>query len=261
MNHAFEQDLALARGLARIASEVALSQLRYGITTSLKADGTVVTEADLEVERCVIAHLAKERPADGVLGEEFGARGEALRRWIIDPIDGTFNLVAGRPDWGTHIALMLGDEVVVGVITRPELDRVWWARRAGGAHRGKLSSPAASVKLHVSDIDKLENSRVSVWNDALDEAQTRLRQHTIWVEPNLNNALELAEGSLEVLIDPTGKVWDNAPAVILVEEAGGRFSDAQGGRRIDAGCARYSNGRVHEQLERILDGASRQAAD
>jgi len=115
-----DADLQLAIRLADEASAVALEIFATGVETRRKADGTVVTEAGLAVERMLCAALALARPDDAVLGEEFGAAGDATRRWILDPIDGTKNFVAGRSDWGVHIALEARGEVIVGVVTLPD---------------------------------------------------------------------------------------------------------------------------------------------
>jgi histidinol-phosphatase len=80
----------------------------------------------------------------------------------------------------------------------------------------------------------------------------RLKRSATWVEPDLDAILRLAEGEIEAVIDRLGKPWDHAPAVVLVQEAGGAFSDSQGGHRIDLGEGRYTNSLVHDQLDALL---------
>jgi histidinol-phosphatase len=251
---AYEDDLALALRIVGIASEVALHFLRRDVSPYRKLDGSLQTEADVEVERQILDLLAKERPDDALLGEEFGARGISSRRWIVDPIAGTSNFVEGKAEWGPQVALEDGGQIVVGVISRPLLHRRWWASRGGGAHAGDSSSSSPSAHIHVSRIAILAESRVSMWTPEPDGGVDRVKRGAIWVEPDLDDILKLAEGKLEAIIDPTGKPWDHGPAVILVEEAGGRFSDGRGGRRIDLGEGRYTNGLVDEQLDRLLAG-------
>ena len=154
-------DLALALRLADEASALALDLLMSGPHSARKLDGTVVTNADIAVERMLSATLASERPEDAVLGEEFGGASGAPRRWILDPIDGTRNFVAGRPVWGVHIALEHGKEVIVGVITRPARGTRWWAARSSGACFGSSTSQGAPASLHVSPQDSLTDARVS----------------------------------------------------------------------------------------------------
>ncbi len=139
-------DLALARQLGDMAGAIALGYFGTNVRRELKADGSPVTEADLAVERAVLDVLARERPDDGVLSEERGAvaRGETDRRWLIDPIDGTAPFLAGTAGWGTHVALEVGGEIVLGVITRPAEHRSWWATKGQGA----WTSPA--TRLNVS---------------------------------------------------------------------------------------------------------------
>jgi histidinol-phosphatase len=249
-----EDDVALALRLAAEASAVALQFFHRGIQPNTKADGTVVTEADLDVERLLIGELATLRPDDGILGEEFGQRGGSERRWIIDPIDGTASFVAGRSDWGVHIALEEDGEIVLGVVTRPVAGTRWWAQRAGGAFRSGVSSSAGQTRLRVSDQADLAGGRISSWwgrNGAPDE---RLRHLPGWVEPqDIDMILRVAEGNLEALVDCTpSAIWDRAPFVILVEEAGGSFHDHLGGRDLDQPGGRFTNGLVDAELAAIL---------
>jgi histidinol-phosphatase len=247
------EDLALARRLAELAARIALDYQRRGVVAEKKADGSVVTEADREVERALRAIVAAERPEDAMLGEELGASGESSRRWIFDPIDGTSNFVGGKPEWGNHIALEQDGRIVLGIITRPLLGRLWWATRGGGAHRAEISSSAAPVRIRVSTRSALREARVSLWAPATDARVVRLKRDASWQTPNLDAVLRVAEGELEAVVDPTAKPWDHAPGVIIVEEAGGRFSDRLGGSRIDLGEGRFSNGHVHAELVSALD--------
>lgn len=258
-------DLALAQELASAAAEIALDGLRRGVQADRKADGTEVTEADLGVERHLVEQLRQQRPDDAILGEEFGqqggsglgTQGASRRRWILDPIDGTANYVSGKPQWGTHVALERDGEIVLGVITRPAIGQRWWATRGGGAHRLDEGSPGDVKPLRVSTNDRLAESRIAVWADASSDIAHRVRAHALCAPCDLDAILELAEGRFEAVIDPTGKPWDHAPAVVLVEEAGGRFSDNRSGHRHDVGEGRFSNGAIHEALVRILDDGSR----
>jgi histidinol-phosphatase len=245
-------DLEFARQLAAVASELALDYFRRGVATQLKPDGSPVSEADVEIERRLRQLIGEQRPSDGVLGEELGETGSRERRWVLDPIDGTSNFVAGRPLWGTHVALEVGGEIVVGVITRPVLGASWWASRRGGAHRSDAGPVPSTRRLQVSRVRELRESRVTLWTHQDDPTIDQLNQHCRWVHPNLDALLRVAEGELDALVDRSGKPWDLAPAVVLVEEAGGRFSDRDGGRRLDLGDASFSNGLIHDDLGRLL---------
>lgn len=249
------EDLALGRRLAELAARMSLDHQLRGVVVEKKSDGSVVTNADREVERALREVIAVERPGDAVLGEELGESGASKRRWIFDPIDGTANFVDSRPEWGNHIALERDGRIVLGLITRPLVGRVWWATRGGGAHRSELWSAADPVRVRVSACSDLREARVSLWARDGDARVIRLKKRATWVTPTLDAVIRIAEGELEGVIDPTAKAWDHAPGVVIVEEAGGRYSDSVGGNRIDLGEGRFSNGHVHEQLAGVLDYA------
>jgi histidinol-phosphatase len=250
-----DDDLELALRLSEVAGEIALGFFAGEFTTTIKGDGSPVSEADLAVEEMLVETLARERPDDSVLSEECGAVGRASRRWILDPIDGTFNFVAGKPGWGTHVALEHDGEIVLGVITRPVLGAHWWAARGRGAHRVDAASPTEGTRLRVSDCTELAQSRVSVWAQP-NPLTERMRQRALWVEPHIDNLLGLIEGHVEAVVDAIGEPWDHAPRVILVTEAGGTFRDPDGGRRLDMRLGIYSNGHIDEQLDRVVAGAT-----
>jgi len=245
-------ELELARQLVGLASEIALHYFARGVPVDTKADGTPVTVADREIEQALVETLAQCRPSDAVIGEELGARGGASRRWLLDPIDGTFNFVRGNTEWGTHVALECEGCIVLGVITRPAQGLCWWATRGGGAYRSEMSAGSAATRLTVSNRAELCAGRVTVWTNELDPVVDHLRREADWVDPSLDAILHLAEGQLDAVIDRNGKLWDHAPAVVLVEEAGGRFSDSFGGHRIDLGEGRFSNGLIHDELSALL---------
>jgi histidinol-phosphatase len=253
-NPSVADDLELALLLADEASAIALDLFRRGVSAKQKADGTAVTDADLEVERLLSAALASERPGDAVLGEEFGGPGSAARRWIIDPIDGTMNFVAGRPDWGVHIALEDGGDIVVGVVTRPVLETRWWAGRACGAFVASATNAGEPTSLQVSSQESLAAARVSGWLVDGEPRKDRLRSLPAWVEPvDLDTIMRVAEGRLEALLDGTAsKIWDRAPLVVLVEEAGGRYQDLTGGKNLDLPGGLFTNSRIDAELDRFL---------
>jgi histidinol-phosphatase len=245
--------LLLAHQLADLADEISLGSFDHGVVATSKADGSPVTETDVEVERQLINVLAGVRPADGVVSEEGGRRPGSKRRWIIDPIDGTVNFVAGHPQWGTHVALEEDGEIVLGIVTRPVLGQRWWATKGGGAHHSDTGSGESDRTLRVSTCDVLAESRVTGWPPEPSPERAMLRKHAIWIEPDFTLLAQLLDGELDVIIARAGSIWDHAPGVILTEEAGGRFRDLDGGRRLDTGGGIYTNGRVDHQLLHVLD--------
>jgi histidinol-phosphatase len=240
-------DLELALALADAADAISLARFRTGLAVETKPDLTPVTEADRAVEAELRRRLAEERPADAVLGEELGTNGESTRRWIIDPIDGTRNYSRGIPVWATLIALEEAGKVQVGVVSAPSLARRWWAERGAGAF-------ANGERLHVSAVDRVEDAVLSFALDTpLPEIAGRA-WHVRGVGDFWAHML-VAEGAVDAAVDAIGvAIWDLAAVQVVVEEAGGRFTDLGGSRRIDGATAISSNGLLHDELLTALAG-------
>ena len=245
-----QNDLSLAHDLMDVASEIALRYFGDNNAVTKKPDGTPVSEADLAIESTLLNILKQERPNDAVFSEERGSVGKGHRRWTIDPIDGTRNFIAGNRSWGTHIALET-DEILLGIISRPLFPRRWWATLGGGAFVSSSNSREDGESISVSSKLKLADSRVSLWPPTFTSTIKDLQNKSHWIDPNFESILNVAEGSLEACIDATGKAWDLAPYVRIVEEAGGAFSDLSGNRSIDQGGC-FSNGQIHEELIRAI---------
>jgi histidinol-phosphatase len=220
-------DLALALALADVADAIALPAFDRGAAAVSKADGTPVTEADRAVERALRERLAAERPDDAILGEELGEAGGGARRWVLDPLDGTEWFARGIPVWGTLIALEEGGEPAVAVVSAPALRRRWWGVRGGGAHRD-------GRPIHVSDAGRVEDAFVAHANLYLGfevDADPLLRAARLSGGYESFLALMLcAEGAVDAAFAPRGFLWDLLPAQLIVEEAGGRFTDFDGHR-------------------------------
>jgi histidinol-phosphatase len=242
-----DRALAAAVAAARAAGAIALRYYRSGVEVTIKPDDTPVTQADREAEETIVSALGRVFPAWGFLGEEFGARGAADVRWIIDPIDGTKNFVRRIPVWATLLALEAGGEVVAGVIHNPVTGELYAARRGGGATLN-------GQPVRVSDVDDL-------WSATLLHAGLRLyRKAGVWDGlVRLIDATErqrgfgdylgytlVAEGKAEMYVEVDLKPWDLAPCKIVVEEAGGRFTDLAGVPTIYSGSALATNGRLHD---------------
>ncbi|MDW8339186.1 MAG: inositol monophosphatase family protein [Thermoleophilia bacterium] len=234
-------DLELALRLADAADAIALPAFRARLPVETKPDLTPVTEADRAVEAEVRRVLARERPQDAVLGEEQGASGAGARRWILDPIDGTRNFTRGIPVWATLLALEEEGAVRLGVVSAPALRRRWWAERGAGAY-------ADWEAIRVSRVARIEDAVLSFACD--DELPPIARQ--AWHARGFGDFwahVLVAEGAVDGAVETTGvEEWDLAALQVLVEEAGGRFTDFAGERRIDGGTAISSNGRLHDAL-------------
>jgi histidinol-phosphatase len=249
------EDLALAFELADAAD--AITMARFGaedLVVDTKPDLTPVTEADRAVELTLRERLGAARPQDAVLGEEFGSvPGAGPRRWIIDPIDGTKSYVRGIPTWSTLIALSVEDDVTVGVVSMPALGRRWWAARGAGAF-------ANGRRIEVSGIESLADAHLT-WSGIEDwDAVGRLDAiialgRACWRSRGVGDAWQymlVAEGTAEIALDPQVSLWDLAAVKIVVEEAGGRFTDLRGVVTADGGSGLASNGLVHEAALAIV---------
>ena len=234
-------DLELALQLADAADTLSLGRFRSGIAFETKADLTPVTEADRAVETEIRRFLADARPEDAVLGEEQGGTGNGSRRWIVDPIDGTRNYARGIPVWATLLALEEEGTVRLGVVSAPALGRRWWAARGEGAF-------ADGETIGVSSVARVEDAVLSFPYDHCPPDLARRAWHArgfgdFWAH------MLVAEGAVDGAVDATGvNEWDLAPVQVVVEEAGGRFSDFGGVSRIDGGGAVTSNGLLHDEL-------------
>jgi histidinol-phosphatase len=241
-------DLSLALELADAADAIALAGFRTGLAVEQKADLTPVTEADRAVERELRRVLAEARPDDAVLGEEQGASGHADRRWILDPIDGTRNFARGIPVWATLLALDEGGAITLGVVSAPALGHRWWARRQEGAF-------ADGHRINVSGVERVEDAVLSF---ALDRALPEIALRA-WHARGFGDFwahMLVAEGVVDGAVDAHGVAeWDLAAVKVIVEEAGGRFSDFAGDARFDSGSAVTSNGLLHDELLAALNSA------
>jgi histidinol-phosphatase len=251
-------DLALALELAGLADEITTARYRAeDLVVETKPDLTPVTEADRNVEHLVRDRLAAARPDDAIVGEELGGSGEAERRWIIDPIDGTKNYVRGIPVWATLLALEVAGRIEVGVVSAPALYRRWWASRDEGAfvHDGRTTR-----ELRVSAIGDLGDAQLCFGGLEDWEGIGRLGDllelgRGCWRTRGFGDILQymlVAEGAAEIGLDPEAKVWDLAAPLIIVEEAGGRFTDLGGTARADGGDGMATNGLVHDAALAII---------
>ncbi|MBI5161719.1 MAG: histidinol phosphatase [Micrococcales bacterium] len=263
--HSPADDLAVALTLAAEADLVSLDRYRAAdLDVSLKADRTHVTDADRRVESVLREHLARVRPGDAILGEEFGALGDSRRQWILDPIDGTANFLRGVPNWGTLIALAVDGVPLVGVVSAPALGRRWWAATGGGAWlqegTDREAGHPAPRRLRVSSVDELAEASVSYqsfqgWDregrgeqlSALNRAVWRTRAYgDVW------GHMLVAEGALDAAAEFDVKPWDIAPIAPIIREAGGRFTSADGEDDITSGSILVSNGTLHERMLELI---------
>jgi histidinol-phosphatase len=249
-------DLALALELADLADSITLRRYRAeDLVIDTKPDLTPVTEADRAVEEAVRARLADSRPDDAVVGEEYGSStaSPSGRRWIVDPIDGTKSYVRGMPTWATLIALSIQNEITLGVVSAPAIPRRWWAQQGAGAF-------ADGRRIQVSSVPQLADAQL-IWSgiedwDAVGRLDSLLELgRRCWRTRGVGDAWQymlVAEGAAEIALDPAVSLWDLAAPQVIVEEAGGRFTDLGGARRANGGSGLATNGLVHEAALAIV---------
>lgn len=257
-------DLALALRLADAADAVAMARFDAAdLDVGVKADASHVTEADLATERAIRGILADERPADGILGEEFGTTGDTARQWIIDPIDGTANYLKGIPMWTVLIALAIDGVPRVGVASQPALGRRWWAASGLGAW---TNVPGGEPRrLSVSTVSTVAEASISFqslaqWDD-VGRADDLLRlSRAVWRDRGYGDTwpyMLLAEGRIDFVAEFDVKEYDIAALVPIVHEAGGRFTDIDGADTIASRSSLATNGVLHDDFLTLLKPTDR----
>lgn len=252
--------LEAALAAAKAAGEVILPYFRTALQIEVKEDQSPVTAADRAAERVIVDTLRQYFPEYGMLGEEFGLQpGQVETRWIIDPIDGTQNFIRGIPYFATLIGLEQDGDITVGVVHAPAHGDLLYAEKGAGAF-------ANGERLQVSTITDL--AQATLLHGSLDlmmrdghwDGLTRLVQATRR-QRGFGDYFAytfVCRGQAEAMLETNVKPWDLAPLKILVEEAGGRFTDFTGEPNIYSGNALVSNGHVHETVVRLL-GAPKSA--
>lgn len=234
--------------LARRAGDLTLSWFRQrGLRVDTKADRTPVTDADRAAERLVRDELSRRYPDDGIIGEEEGTvPGRSGRRWVVDPIDGTYGFIHGVPLYATLLALLDDDGPLVGVIHLPALGETVWAGRGLGCRTG--DGERCTVSAHPTlEGAAVMTSGIGHWSaGSLERVQQRGGRVQTWGDA-YGYAL-VATGRVEAMVDPEVSVWDLAPMPVIIGEAGGAFTTTDGRRDLWGGSGVASNSLVHAEL-------------
>jgi histidinol phosphatase-like enzyme (inositol monophosphatase family) len=251
----WSKELETAIAAATKAAAIAL-EYQPKIVPETKADHSPVTQADRECERVIATMLSAAFPDDGIFGEE-GSRVESRsgRRWIIDPIDGTRDYVRGNPLWANLIALEAGGDVVAGVVNLPILGKLYSAGRGGGAQ-------CNGSRIHASTKTSVEESVLCVNGyDKLGKVPFRDRlldwMARFWAVRGLGGAADammVASGLAEIWVEPVAAPWDFAPLKVILEEAGARYLNIDGGSTIYAGNAIGCAPGLEPEVRRFLHG-------
>jgi histidinol-phosphatase len=252
-------DLALALTLADAADRITMDRAGAAdLRVNRKPDRTPVTDADLAVEDAIRLVLKEQRPRDAVVGEERGGPADASRVWLLDPIDGTKNFLRGVPVWATLVALVEHGKPVVGVISAPALRRRWWAATGAGAHTRDAHGTTRAIT--VSRVSELADAYVSTthlgsWAEHRSRESYLSLVDATWENRAFGDFWQhclVAEGAIDLAAEPIVSPWDVAAAQVLVEQAGGRFTDLDGVARYDSGTALSSNGLLHDAALDLL---------
>lgn len=232
-----------------------------------KPDGSLVTSADVAAERSVRSALERLAPSDPLLGEESGGASEADSVWIVDPIDGTENFSRGNPVWATLLAHQTDGDFDLAVIDAPALDRRWWAVRGGGAfgQHGRDPSLDDARPLRVSPTTDRGDATFAyggLHECPSERALGRLLAtaagfRCAWGWGNFWGHVLVAEGVVDAALAYEESLWDIAAPALLVEEAGGRWSDVDGETSPAIHSLLTSNGPLHDGLVADLAGTGR----
>lgn len=250
-----DRRLEVAIAAAQAAGAVALRYFRTELQVERKSDFSPVTVADREAEQAAVALLKEAYPDHGILGEEYGERGGDGPKWIIDPIDGTKSFIRGIPFFAALVALEEDGEITTGAVYAPALDDLLYAQRGQGAFD-------RNGRLRVSRIDTVRRSMLVFGGTGV------LRSRGYW--PAFERLVDasgrqrgygdyfgytfIARGQAEAMIDVDLKPWDLAALKIIIEEAGGRFTDFDGRATAYGGSAIASNGLVHDEIRALIAG-------
>jgi len=254
MGSELQELLDFGVGLAREAGEITLRYFRKTFETRLKGKDNFVTQADLETEEFMRRRIEEKFPGDAVVGEEFGEReGTTNRRWIIDPIDGTYSFVHGVPFYGVLVGLEIGGEPTVGVVNMPALDEIVYAAKGAGCFwngaPARVSRTAALGDALLLATDFGACARHG-FGRAADELQRRASARRTWGD--CYGYVLVATGRADVMLDPVMNIWDCAALLPIIEEAGGHFTDWRGERTIRGGDAISTNGLLFEEVMKTV---------
>ena len=249
--------LEFAVTLARGAGDITLKYFRKRPETSTKADGSYITIADREAEEYLRKQIAERFPDDGILGEEEGeTHGRSGRRWIVDPIDGTFTFVHGVPFYGVLIALEIDEEIVVGVVNIPPLGEIVSAAKGLGCFfNGEPTKVSSTAKLADALLLATDFSSCARYGfgRAAESLQARARKSRTWGD--CYGYVLVATGRADVMLDPVMNLWDCAPLLPIMEEAGGTFTDWRGVRTVAGGNSIATNGLLFDEVMSLINQA------
>lgn len=246
--------LEFALMLVKSAGELSLSRFRGSFAIDRKSDGSLVTSVDHEVEMFLRKRILETFPEDSVIGEEQASwNGSSGRRWVIDPIDGTYSFVHGIPLYGVLIGMELLGEAVLGVVNLPALGEIVYAGKGLGCFWNGMQTQTSSV----SQLDKALLLATDFGFPTDDEFSSLTKQLEPLVEARRTwgdcyGHVLVATGRAEIMLDPVVDISDCAALLPIIEEAGGHFTDGGGSRSIQGPHAISTNDAIHHEVVRII---------
>jgi histidinol-phosphatase len=254
-------DLARAAETARRAAEkggsTALRWFKTGVRVETKLDQSPVTQADKDSEAAIVAEIRRDFPDHDLLTEESGAKGQGSEyRWIVDPLDGTKGFIRGGAFWGPIVALEERGQIVAGAMAMPVLEEVYWAGRGQGAFRN-------GSRLSLSSIEGLDQAALSLGELRGLTSPPHgpgvlqlIRSATVTrCYGDVAGCAMLLNGQADLWVEAGVQIWDIAGLMILVEEAGGRFTDLEGRPTVTSGNAIAGNARIHQRALEVIAAA------
>jgi len=242
--------------VAKQAGALAYQHFKTQLKVTYKPDDSPVTRADIEAEKLARKIISKKFPNHGIIGEEFGSTNVGAKyKWTIDPIDGTRDFIRKSQFWATLISVLENEKPIIGVAFFPTLDELFIAQKGKGCFfNGK--------KTKVSKISSLKNAYIDLGSQLKHFAYKNKVREILEISQRVQCIRNIAAygysllltGRADGMIDASGGIWDFAAPAILVEEAGGKFSDFSGKFCLTSENGFFSNGLIHNQILKILNG-------
>ena len=236
------------------AGRITLGYFQTGVRVDRKADNTPVTIADRQAEKKLRELIHHHWPDHAIIGEEFGnTEKPSPYTWIIDPIDGTRSFVSGVPIYSTLLALTDGDEALLGIIHLPALNETIYAVRGGGCYWNGRRAQVSNVTQLTDAV--LLTSELNIFSQYGRQAAWEKLLQMTYIQRTWGDAYGyalIATGRADLMVDPAIALWDAGPLQLILEEAGGTFTDWQGNPTIHAGEGIATNGKLLEQVMQMI---------
>ena len=250
-----EELLQFANYLARTAGRKTLTHFQKGVEVDRKDDDSPVTIADREAEAWMREQITEKFPDHGIIGEEYGTTGEDRAvQWILDPIDGTHSFIHGIPLYTTLIGITINGEPEIGVIYAPATDELCEAGIGLGTRYNGQDCRVSDVR-SFSEATLLSTDITTILDEGLMEPFSKLlnqcRLHRTWGDAY--GHMMVASGRADIMFDPLLNIWDAAPLLPILQEAGGHFLDFSGRAAIDAGHGFSANEPLAGQVLSIME--------